>query len=81
MGNSTITRNYGDAMEQIKAWKTTDGKLFEAKDDAGSHQYELDTKAKLEKFVQHYYSYNLTTSELELILWEGRFELMEIFKP
>lgn len=66
-------------MKKIDAWETTDGKIFKAKDDAGSHQYELDCIAELDKFVRSFCCHSMTTEDIIRELWEGRHDLMSIF--
>lgn len=65
-------------MREIIAFKTTDGKIFEAKDDAGSHQYEIDVKCDLENVISQFYFPGLGAHELVDALFEVRHTLREV---
>ena len=65
-------------MHEIKAWKTTDGKIFEAKDDAGSNQYALDVKGGLENILSTFYHPSMGMHEVIDELFRVRHSLREV---
>ncbi len=68
------------AIEEVKMFKTKDGKTFELESDAINHEEEVIIKEKLEAFVdEHFYS-GISKFDITDILYENPDELIKIFK-
>lgn len=67
-------------MKRIDAWETTDGKVFKAKDDAGSHQFELDFKEAIHRVCGRHCFSGMTQENVEDMIWEERFELLGVLR-
>ena len=65
-------------MHRIDAWKTTDGKIYEAKDDAGSHQHEIDVKTGLQNILSTFYHPGICMDDLVDELFRVRFSMSEV---
>lgn len=57
-------------MEEIKAWKTSDGEVFKTKYEAKIHEDKLKIKNKIDEFVDSHYFPNMTRKDLSDILTE-----------
>jgi len=67
-------------MKETTCWKTSDGELFENKDEAKIHQIEIQLKSGLIKFVDDFYCHNMHSTDIVDELYRGRFILAELLK-
>jgi DNA-binding transcriptional regulator YhcF (GntR family) len=68
------------AIEEVKMFKTKDGKTFEIESDAVNHEEEVIIKEKLEEFVDKYFYSGISKFDITDILYENLDELIKIFK-
>lgn len=68
------------AVEEVKAYKTSDGKMFTNPNEAATHEREIVLRAKIEEFVDRHYFSGVTRSDVSDILIENSDELIKILK-
>jgi len=67
-------------MEEIRAFKTTDGFIFEDRETARQREQDLQIQNALYGFVEKYGCYEMTKDNVKDILYENREELMKILR-
>ena len=67
-------------MKEIRAWKTTDGVMFDSKKAAIDQQRSIDVAIGVKKFVDKYALYENDEEEIACMIIEHRHELLDILK-
>lgn len=66
--------------QEIKAFKTTDGRVFETAQEAVDHQDEIDRERRVKQIVDDFFHHNLMSWDLVKALIERREELREALR-
>jgi len=67
-------------MEEIKAYRTSDGKVFDDKECAEEHEQEINGLQEIESFCENHMCRDMSYFEIAKVIHEERKELLSILK-